>query len=35
MSYGKVLLTLMVLGLMFIGCSKPDVNQFVTKGKFG
>jgi hypothetical protein len=31
MSYGKVLLTLMVLGFMFVGCNKPDVNQFITR----
>jgi hypothetical protein len=31
MSYGKVLLTLMVLGFMVAGCSKPDVNQFITR----
>jgi hypothetical protein len=33
MAYGKVLVTLMVLGLVFIGCSKPskpDMSQFIT-----
>jgi PBP1b-binding outer membrane lipoprotein LpoB len=33
MPYGKVLL-IMVLGLMFVGCSKPDVNQFITRESF-
>jgi hypothetical protein len=35
MSYGKVLVTLVFLGFVFIGCSsKPDISQFVTKESF-